>query len=88
MTEVVLVPIEDMPLEHVVEMLREQVMSFQGYALSMAQKAGLTPEEAGYFWFESLGDQTGRLGPALAPRMSSASRVPWRSSPTPCSPTR
>jgi len=62
MTMPEIVPIEAIPTEEALDMLRGQVSLFHGYALALARKAGLPPDEAGQMFFTLLGD------PALPPR--------------------
>jgi len=71
-----IVAIENVPLEQTTQMLRGQVILFQAYALALAQKAGLTPEAAGHYWFEFLGDPVRpprpRAGPVDVERVARA----------------
>ncbi len=46
------VPFETMTQEETNELLQQRVTMFTGYAFALAQKAGLTPEEAAQFFME------------------------------------
>ena len=61
------IQIEGMSTGDEVEMLRRQVLMFQGYAYALAQRAGLSPEEAGCLWFEALGDPARSARPPADP---------------------
>ena len=47
------VPIETMTLEETIVLLQQRLTMFTGYAFALAQKAGLTPEEAAQMFMES-----------------------------------
>jgi hypothetical protein len=48
------IPIESLPLEQQVESLRQHVLMFTGYALSLAEKMAMSPGDAALLFMESL----------------------------------
>ena len=47
-------PVDEMPIDYAVEHLRHVALMFAGYSFALAERAGMSPEDAADFWLTAV----------------------------------